>query len=238
MRIFAIDGCTRAGGAAVVEDGVVLGSTVLNCGYTHSETLLAEADGLLRGLRMQIADMDAIAVTVGPGSFTGIRIGLATAKGLAMAARLPLLPVSSLLALSYNIPCFDGIVAACMDARRGQVYNALFSPAAAERRLCADRAVSDAELADELAERGEPVIFVGDGAKLCFDACAGRIPCFLAPPEHLQLDPAMVGVAAARGAASGEIEPVEHDKIMPVYLRMPQAEREKLERERGKKTCG
>ena len=162
MRILALDSCSRAGGAAVLRDGQILGSVMLDCGYTHSETLLVSVNDLLSSLRMKLRDMDAIAVTVGPGSFTGIRIGLATAKGLAMAAGLPLLPVSSLLALAYNIACFDGVIAACMDARRGQVYNALFARKQNMHRLCPDRAVSAAALADELTRRGAPVIFVGD----------------------------------------------------------------------------
>lgn len=92
MRILALDSCSRAGGAAVLRDGQILGSVMLDCGYTHSETLLVSVNDLLSSLRMKLRDMDAIAVTVGPGSFTGIRIGLATAKGLAMSAGLPLLP--------------------------------------------------------------------------------------------------------------------------------------------------
>ena len=181
MRILALDSCSRAGGAAVLRDGQILGSVMLDCGYTHSETLLVSVNDLLSSLRMKLRDMDAIAVTVGPGSFTGIRIGLATAKGLAMAAGLPLLPVSSLLALAYNIACFDGVIAACMDARRGQVYNALFARKQNMHRLCPDRAVSAAALADEPTRRGAPVIFVGDGATLCYNECKTGSPAPLHP---------------------------------------------------------
>ena len=234
MRILALDSCSRAGGAAVLRDGQILGSVMLDCGFTHSETLLVSVNDLLSSLRMKLRDMDAIAVTVGPGSFTGIRIGLATAKGLAMAAGLPLLPVSSLLALAYNIACFDGVIAACMDARRGQVYNALFARKQNMHRLCPDRAVSAAALADELTRRGAPVIFVGDGATLCYNECKDRLPCAPAPECQLQLQPAMVGAAAEHAYAAGEIALTGHQEIMPVYLRLPQAERERLERERKK----
>ena len=232
MRILALDSCSRAGGAAVVCDGRPMGSMMLDCGYTHSETLLVCADNLLSGLHMTLQDMDAIAVTVGPGSFTGIRIGLSTAKGLAMAAELPLLPVSSLLAISYNIPCFDGIVAPCMDARRGQVYNALFERGTQMRRLCEDRALSADELTSELAARGAPVIFVGDGAQLCYNTCRDILPCAIAPSCQLHLQPAMAGAAAEQAYAAGETALVKYNEIMPVYLRLPQAERERLERER------
>ncbi len=149
-----------------------MGSMTLDCGYTHSETLLVCADNLLSGLHMTLQDMDAIAVTVGPGSFTGIRIGLSTAKDWQWRRSCRCCPYPPLLALSYNIPCFDGIVAPCMDARRGQVYNALFERGPQMRRLCEDRALSADELTAELAARGAPVILLAT-ARSCAIIHAG-----------------------------------------------------------------
>ena len=231
MRILALDSCSRAGGAAVVCDGRPMGSMTLDCGYTHSETLLVCADNLLSGLHMTLQDMDAIAVTVGPGSFTGIRIGLSTAKGLAMAAELPLLPVSSLLALSYNIPCFDGIVAPCMDARRAQVYNAVFSVEDGKLlRLSEDRAISIEELGAELKNLEKAIFLVGDGAELCYNTLRVSIPALCLLPEHLRGQHAS-GTALAAQAKIDAGEPGSGLELIPSYLRLSQAERTRIEKE-------
>lgn len=236
MRILAVDCATKAGGAAVLEDGRLLGCYTINSALTHSQTLLPMIDNLLKTLTLTVKDMDYIAVTVGPGSFTGIRIGVATVKGLSMGSLVPCIPVSSLEALAYNVSFTDRVIACCLDARREQVYNALFKFEKGELvRLSADRALAVDELYDELRTFEEGIIFVGDASKLCFEAYRDRLNCIMAQSNAAYLSAAGVCLAAQDIAASCCFHPVSYNEIMPVYLRLPQAERERLERERNEK---
>lgn len=170
-------------------------------------------------------ELDAIAVAVGPGSFTGIRIGVSAAKGLAFSLDKPAAAVSTLAAMARNAAFAGGLILCAMDARRGQIYNAVFSAEGGVlTRLTPDRAISLAELAEELRPDARPKIAVGDGARLCADFLNQTgIPCKLAPP-HLMMQNAMsVALEAEALALEGRL--VDAQALLPVYLRPPQAER-------------
>ena len=174
--------------------------------------------------------MDIIAVAQGPGSFTGIRIGVSAAKGLAWAKALPCCGVSTLEAMAYGVTDFEGVVVGAMDARRQQVYNALFrTENGCVTRLCADRAVAMELVAEELAAIPEPKLIVGDGAALLYDFLQkAGIGCRLASPLYRQQSAAGVALAAEHLAAQGLT--CSAQELQPVYLRLSQAERERLAR--------
>ena len=230
MRILALETSAKAVSAAVTEDGKVLCSGYQDTGLTHSRTLMPLVDAMLRESEQSLADMDLLAVAAGPGSFTGIRIGVSAAKGLAWAKALPCCGVSTLEAMAYGVTDFEGIVVGAMDARRQQVYNALFRTENGRvTRLCADRAVAMELVAEELAAMPEPKLIVGDGAVLLSDFLQkAGIGCRLASPLHRQQSAAGVALAAEHLAAQGLT--CSAQELQPVYLRLSQAERERLAR--------
>ncbi len=232
MKILAIDCCSSSCSAAVMEDTRLLSLSLLDCGPGHSKTIMMQVDQVLKNADLTLSDMDYIATTVGPGSFTGIRIGVSTAKGLSQATGIGLIPLSTMDALAYSNTAPDKTVVACvLDARRQQVYNALYETVDGKPvRLCADRALSIEELGEELKAKGAPVLFVGDGAKLCFDRLSSHIPCRMAPPNLIAATAASAGLAAFETAYSCNFRPTSCHDLMPVYLRRPQAERERMER--------
>ena len=225
MKILALETSAKAVSAAITEDGRVLASGYQDTGLTHSRTLMPIVEHLFQNTGLSPESVDAIAVAVGPGSFTGIRIGVSAAKGLAFALDKPAVGVSTLAAMARNAAFAGGLIVCAMDARRQQVYNALF---AAEdgvlTRLTPDRAVSLADLAEELRGDPRPKTVVGDGAAMCADFLeAAGVPCRLAPP-HLVMQNAMsVTLEAEALAARGGL--VSAQDLAPVYLRPPQAER-------------
>ncbi len=231
MLTLALESSAKAASAAVFDDEKMLAFTIQNAGLTHSRTLLPMAEGLMRGLDMAPSRLDRVAVSRGPGSFTGLRIGMAEAKGLCWALDIPAVGVSTLEAMAWGGPVLDGqMLCCCMDARRGQVYNALFTVEGGKPvRLTPDRAISLPELESELIARQEPCILLGDGAALCYNTLdRSQVTLFMAP-EPLRLQNARgVGLAAMGQPA------VPAGELMPAYLRLSQAERErlaKLERE-------
>ena len=225
MKILALETSAKAVSAAVSEDGKILCSGYQDTGLTHSRTLMPIVEHILKNTGLTVADMDAIAVAAGPGSFTGIRIGVAAAKGLAFAADKPAVGVSTLAAMARNVAFCDGLVICAMDARRQQVYNALFEAKDGQlTRLTPDRAIDLEELAEELRSDPRPKTVVGDGAKLCLaHLTAAGIPCRLAP-AHLVMQNAMsVALEAEAMAAKGKL--VSAQALEPVYLRPAQADR-------------
>ena len=225
MKILALETSAKAVSAAVSENGKILCSGYQDTGLTHSRTLMPIVEHILKNTGLTVADMDAIAVAAGPGSFTGIRIGVAAAKGLAFAADKPAVGVSTLAAMARNVAFCDGLVVCAMDARRQQVYNALFEAKDGQlTRLTPDRAISLAELAAELANDPRPKTVVGDGARLCFaHLTEAGISCRLAP-AHLVMQNAMsVALEAEAMAAEGGL--VSAQALEPVYLRPAQADR-------------
>ncbi len=225
MKILALETSAKAVSAAITENGKVLASGYQDTGLTHSRTLMPIVEHLFKNTGMKLVDMDAVAVANGPGSFTGIRIGVSAAKGLAFGADKPLVGVSTLSAMARNVAFSDGLIVCAMDARRNQIYNALF---AAENgkitRLCPDRAISLEDLAKEIENDPRPKTIVGDGAHLCYDALtAADIVCRLAPPQLIMQNAMSVALEAELLAADGKA--VDAQALEPVYLRPAQADR-------------
>ena len=228
MRILALETSAKAVSAAVTEDGKVLCSGYQDTGLTHSRTLMPIVEAMLKNTGLTVQDCDAVAVAAGPGSFTGIRIGVSAAKGLAFAADKPCAAVSTLEAMARNVAHMDALVVCAMDARRSQVYNAVFSAEGGQlTRLTPDRAIALSQLAEELQGDPRPKLVVGDGAALCsgFLSEAG-IPCRMAPAQLVMQNAVGVALAAEEMAARGET--VSARDLVPVYLRLSQAERERL----------
>lgn len=230
MKILALETSAKSVSAAVVENGAVLCSAYQNTGLTHSRTLMPLVDGMLRAADLTCADMGLIAVSHGPGSFTGLRIGVSAAKGLAWTLELPCCGVSTLLAMAQNLRHMDATVICAMDARRNQVYNAVFRAEKGQlRRLCEDRAIGLAQLAEELQNDAGEKIIVGDGAQLCCTYLQQQgIECRLAPAALVMQNAVGVALAAEELAAQGQT--VSAHELVPVYLRLSQAERERLAR--------
>lgn len=231
MLTLAFETSAKAASAALMEDGHLLGESYLNTGLTHSQTLLVMAEDLLKQCGKSPADITALAVAAGPGSFTGVRIGVAAAKGFAWGRNLPCYGVSTLEAMALSLGAYEGAVCACMDARRSQVYNALFAAEKGKlRRITGDRALSLEALKKELKELPGPIFLVGDGSPLTYKTLSEEVPALILPPEH-RMHQRAVGVAllAERLAAAGD--PGDAGLLSPNYLRLSQAERERLERE-------
>lgn len=233
MLILAMDSTAVAASVALLSDGAPLAAFHLNNGNTHSETLLPMAESVLRCTGKTVNDIDLFAVSAGPGSFTGVRIGVATVKGLAFGKGKPCVGVSTLEALAENLVPTGGLLCPVMNARRGQVYNALFRVEnGALTRLCPDRALSVEELEAELLTYSEPVTLCGDGAepvKNSFTKCDVALP----PLTLIEQNAVSVALCAARMAKEGKT--CTDKELKPVYLRMPQAERERLQKLQQKK---
>ena len=226
MKILALESSAKAASCAILSDGELLASAWQATGLTHSRTLLPMVEDMLKNSELSVQEMDAVAVAAGPGSFTGLRIGIAAVKGLAWAAEKPCIPVSTLEAMAWPLAHLEGNIVCAMDARRQQIYNAVFLAESGElTRLREDRAVSLEEAAADIGEMDGPMTIVGDGAGLCFDFLTARgSECRLAP-VHLRQQSA-VGVAMAAWRRRGEN--LSAQELTPVYLRLSQAERERL----------
>lgn len=227
MKILAMDSSALTASVAVCEDEKLLGEYTLNNGNTHSENLLPMTESLLKFLDLSVSDIDAFAVSIGPGSFTGIRIGVSTVKGLAFGSDKPCAGVSTLEALAYNLALTDGLICPVMNARRDQVYTALFRAESGKlTRLMPDSAISLSELREILLGYGEPVAFVGDGY---FLTAKLDIPQKRETPDRLRHQSAYsVALAALAKLRAGEA--TSDRELAPVYLRPCQAERERAER--------
>ena len=230
MKILAIETSAKSVSAAVVENGVPLASAYRNMGLTHSRTLIPLVDGMLSAAGLRVQDMDLLAAANGPGSFTGLRIGVSALKGLAWALEKPCCGVSTLAAMARNLAHMEGLIICAMDARRNQVYNALFlAHDGVLTRQCPDRAIGLAELAEEIKNRPEPKFVVGDGAGLCYNHLLEQdVPCRMAPPQLVMQNAVGVALAAEEMAAAGQVTTARD--LVPVYLRLSQAERERLAR--------
>ena len=168
MKILALETSAKSVSTAVVENGAPLAYAYQCTGLTHSRTLMPMVDAMLKNAELTLGDMDAVAVAAGPGSFTGLRIGIAAVKGLAWAADKPCFGVSTLEAMAQNLAHMDGLLVCAMDARRNQVYNALFEAKnGVLTRLMPDRAIAVTELAEELRGETRRLLVLGDGGRLC-----------------------------------------------------------------------
>lgn len=231
MKILSLDTSAVVASVAVSEDLTPLAEYTLNNGNTHSETLLPMVESALDALSLKVSDVDLFALSAGPGSFTGVRIGAATVKGLAFGSEKPCVEVSTLEALAENLAFSEGLICPVMNARRSQVYTALFRSNGKElTRLMPDSALSIEELDAILSEYGESVSLVGDGYGITEKEITKTALKFV--PEPLRLQSALsVARVAYRKYAAGEYG---DDKALSVnYLRPSQAERERAEREKA-----
>ena len=234
MMILALESSATACSAALCRDGELVAQSYQNSGLTHSRTLLPMVRDMLANSQLTLDQVDVIAVAAGPGSFTGLRIGVATAKGLAWPGDKDCAPCSTLESMAWPLAHMAGSLIVCaMDARRKQVYNALFlATGTGLERLTPARAISLEELGAELKNYENSKIVVGDGAKLCYNTLTEEgIPMTLAP-KHLRMQSAWgVARAAEELAARGEL--VKGGALVPQYHRLSQAERERLAREKS-----
>ena len=230
MRILAFDSTARSASVAVLEDERMLALYEIDNGLTHSELLLPMAEDVLKSLKIDIKDIDLFAASVGPGSFTGVRIGAALVKGLAFGRDIPCASVSTLRALAENLRGVKGYIVSVMDARRGQTYTATFHSNGEEiKRISEDRAISLNELCDELSGLTEPIYLVGDGYEPAKRALDSRCVITESTPPLLRLQSAYsIGLVAYGDYRDGRC--VTDRELAPTYLRMPQAERERLEK--------
>ena len=229
MLLLTFETSAKAASVALFEGEKLLGESYQNTGLTHSQTLMVMAQDLIKQCGYTPADITHTAVAAGPGSFTGVRIGVAAAKGFAWGKEIPCYGVSTLEAMALGLGIWDGTVVCAMDARRSQVYNAVFQ---VERgvltRISEDRAIALADLKTELERIDGPVYLVGDGAALTHRTLT-ELPLIL-PPEWKQHQRAVgVGLAALAAIARGEAG--DATALAPNYLRLSQAERERLEKE-------
>lgn len=230
MKILGIESSSLTASAAIWEDGLLTAEYTVNFKKTHSQTLLPMIEEICRMTEQDIKTMDAIAVAAGPGSFTGLRIGAATAKGLGLALNIPLIPVPTLDAMAYQ--CFDAVSTVCpiMDARRNQVYNGLYEWESGQFCIkTPSRAVDMNQVIDEINAAGGPVIFLGDGVPVQLENIRAnvRVPYYLAPAT---MNRQRAGAVAALGAelyAQGQVQHAE--AFAPEYLRPSQAERVRKE---------
>ena len=228
MKILALESSAGPGSCAVTENGKVLASAAMNIGMTHSQTLLPMLQGMLKNAHLSMADIDVCAVSAGPGSFTGVRIGAAAVKGIAFADEKPCAAVSTLEAMACMLrgTPFDGIICCAMDARCAQVYTALFICEMGKvTRLAPDEAISIESLKEKLLSLQRPVMLVGDGAEVCRKAFEGIVQPLYMAPDALRYQQA-VGVAFAAEALAERGELCSAQELLPQYLRLPQAERE------------
>lgn len=224
MLILALDSSAAPASAALLEDGKILSEFYINTKQTHSQTLMPMVESVLKLTNKTLDDVTCMAVSAGPGSFTGVRIGVSCVKGLSMTRNIPCAGVSTLRAMAENARQLTGIVCAVMDARCGQVYNALFRAESGKlTRLCDDRALPIAELLEECKTFTEKIYLVGDGAELCYKTFAAIRAELLQPQLRFQR---ASGVAMAAQEMIENGQTVTPDALMPIYLRLPQAERE------------
>ena len=230
MLLLAFETSAKAASVALFEEQKLLGEIYQNTGLTHSQTLLVMAEDLLHQCGKTAADVTDVAVAAGPGSFTGVRIGVAAAKGFAWGAQLPCWGTSTLESMALNLGIHEGYICCAMDARRSQVYNALFYVNhGVLERVTEDRAIALADLEQELAKLDGPIYLVGDGSALTYKTLGQQIPGLVLPPEHrMHQRSAGVGLAALAMLARGES--ADANALAPNYLRLSQAERERAER--------
>ena len=195
MLLLAFETSAKAASVALFGDGKLLGESYQNTGMTHSQTLMVMAEDTLKTAGMTAADVTAVAVAEGPGSFTGVRIGVAAAKGFTWGRELPCCGVSTLEAMAAGLGIYEGYICPCMDARRSQVYNALFLAENGKlTRYSEDRAISLEDLSNELASYNGSITLVGDGAALCHKMLGAKLNNLFLMPEHLRMQRAS-GVA-------------------------------------------
>ena len=231
MIIMAFDSTAKAASVAISDNEQLLALYNIDNGLTQSELLLPMAENMLNSLHLSFDDVDAFTCSVGPGSFTGVRIGTALVKGLAFGKNLPCIEVSTIEALAYNCLGMDGLIVPVMDARRGQVYTALFeSKDGVITRLCDDQALSLEALSEILTDyNGKSIYLVGDGYQITKAFLASKgIETKTTPPLLIAENAYSCARVAYIKHQSGQYK--SDTEFAPTYLRLPQAERERLEK--------
>ena len=223
MKILSIDSSSVTASVAITENGKILSEKFINNGLTHSQTLMPMVEEVINERKISVKDIDLFAVTNGPGSFTGVRIGISCVKGMADALSKKCVVVSTLEAIAEPLKNQDVIACAVMDARCNQVYTAIFNQG---NRLCEDKAVLIDELGEELKQYDKKVVFIGDGSVLCYEKLCENIQnCEVADENIRYVHGSSVGFIAEEKIKNGE-EPINSANLVPFYLRLPQAERE------------
>ena len=233
MKILALDSSGLVASVAVTEDDNLLGEYTINYKKTHSQTLLPMLDEVAKMIELDLKTVDAIAVSAGPGSFTGLRIGSATAKGLALALDKKIVSVPTVDALAYNIWNCTDVICPLMDARRQQTYTGLYTfEDGRMQTLLPQCVVQIEEIINKVNDIGKPVVFLGDGVPVFADFIAQhcKVPYQYAPAHCNKQRAASVAALGAILYGEGKAEPAAEHK--PDYLRLSQAERERQEKER------
>ncbi len=223
MNILAVDTSGPVAGIAILKDGcVTFEETVVNK-LTHSANLMPMIDAALTRTGMTLRDMHRLAVVVGPGSFTGVRIGVSTVKGLSHGSGIPCVAIDALQAMAAGVPYFDGIVCPIQDARAGQVYGAAFTAGEVPTRLLADAPLKLEDYVEQVKSLGARLCFLGDGMPVHRARLAELLgdQAIFASPNVSYLRPASVALLAAQPDA----QELDYLTLMPLYLRAPQAER-------------
>lgn len=230
MKILAIDSSSKPASAAVVDEGKLLSEIYINNGLTHSKTLMSAIKNALDFAAISIEEIDLIAVVTGPGSFTGVRIGVSCAKGLAFSRNIPCVSVSTLEALAYNLACAEGYVCSVMDARCSQVYTALFHCGKnGVERISEDSAISIDQLKEQLSLiKKENIYLVGDGAQMLYEMI--QSDNIILANENIRLQKSS---SAAWAGSKNKKDFIAPDALVPVYLRLPQAQRELKNKTKG-----
>lgn len=225
MKVLAIDSSAKTASVGILDEGKLITELFVNAGLTHSQTLMSMVDNALARVSMDIDDIDVFGVNSGPGSYTGIRIGVSAVKGMAFPRETPCAGISTLESLAMNLSDLDCIACCVMDARCNQVYNANFRIENGNIiRLCEDRAISMPELLKELMGYSELIYLVGDGAELCYNSFINETDIKIAPYRLRYQSAHSVGLLAIKYIERGEA--VSPDELVPSYLRLSQAERE------------
>ena len=223
MKILSVDSSSVSASVAITENGVTLAENFINNGLTHSQTLMPMVEKTLIDADVSIKDIEVFAITNGPGSFTGVRIGIASVKGMADALNKKCVAISTLEAIAEPLKNEDCIVCAVMDARCNQVYTAIFENG---NRLCEDKAVLIDELGDELKNYNKKVVFIGDGSVLCYEKLKDVVTNVSVAEEDIRfIHASSIGRLAEVKIKNGE-ETIDSANLVPFYLRLPQAERE------------
>lgn len=237
MKILSLECSATPASVAIIEDGKLLASSFVNTRLTHSQTLMPMVENTLKSAKLNISDIDGLAISNGPGSFTGVRIGISAVKGLAAPKNLPCVAVSTLRAMAENYCDTDCIVCAVMDARCNQVYNALFDISQGKiTRLCEDRALLCDELAKEIENLSQTttknIIVVGDGADIFYPYVEMLENTKKSAPQNRFQNAVGVGLCSMEDFANNKT--ISALELLPFYLRLPQAERELKAKEEKK----
>lgn len=227
MKILAIDCTASPASAAIVEDGKTLSSAYTNIGLTHSQTLIPMVNSVLSNAKISLDDIDYFAINAGPGSFTGVRIGVAALKGLTLFRGDCIVSVSTLGSMAYNYyGVSDLVVCGTMDARCKQVYTARFAVSDSVERLVPDSAIAIEELKKQLQLSDKKTVLVGDGAALCYNVLGSEVEHLSLAPEQLRYQNAVSVARCAEDKLKHGYQPISSEALLPVYLRAPQAERQ------------